>query len=602
MAKRKQTKDQWGFDAGSSQNMADPWGLGSTGGQSSSGASGGATDEWGLPVTGKSSSGGAADAWGMPAGGKSSSGGATDVWGMPVSSSSSSGGSASGPAGFDWGLPSSGSSGQSSDLDWGMPSGSSSGSGRRKGSGKAWLWALLAFVVIAAVVLAIVLTPGLRFRKDPSAADVTPVPTATATPRVTATPRPTATPTPRVTATPRPTATPTPRVTATPRPTATPTPRVTATPRPTATPTPRPTATPALAEPRSQMFRDYPVSTRYFYHMLTDNEKRLFAEFYDGLAECRNKIEFVGDYTLDEYKRVLFVIWYDCPEFFHLSGEDGYHSTYYYYDDKLDMIEVEYSLSKSEFERRYTQIMGIIRGLRNRSDFGSSDFSKQFTVYRYLIENNEYNLAKPQCGMADSAWLLGYAKCSGYTRALNLGLRYYGLQCCEIRGFTEGSDDGHMWTGVKLDGLWYLCDVTWDDPVVSPDSDYDPFQFPVAMLPYLNLPESAMMVGRTLNSDIIFPLPQCTSWKHNYYEMMGARVPAGTNAKTAIHNALTKAYQNGNDYFVLAFANEREYRAAYSGLVDNLKSWRCGSATYGGCSWSYWDDLYIIFVHSIKYR
>ena len=106
---------------------------------------------------------------------------------------------------------------------------------------------LIAAMIIAALVTAQCSEPVQTQEPTPS-----PEPTATSTPEPTATPtpEPTATPTPEPTATPtpEPTATPTPEPTATPtpEPTATPTPEPTATPtpEPTATPTPEPTATP----------------------------------------------------------------------------------------------------------------------------------------------------------------------------------------------------------------------------------------------------------------------------------------------------------------------------------------------------------------------
>lgn len=403
----------------------------------------------------------------------------------------------------------------------------------------------------------------------------------------------------------------TPSPSPTPTPTPTPTLPVKVTPSPSPSPkervTPTPSPTPLVLEPTTSLFDVYPVDTRYFYHQLTTNEKRLFSEVYDAIASFAPIKTFEGDYSKDEFKRVMFVIDFDCPEFFYTASEDGWKYTYYFTsDDKVTKVEFTYTMTQTEFDRAFAQVMDKIRSMRNQPGFGTSDFSKQTTIYKYLIQHNYYNKEKPFCAMANSAWLLGYSKCSGYTRALNLALRYYGIQCCEIWGNTYDNGviapESHLWTGIKLDGLWYHCDVTWDDPTVTDDPNYNPYAYDVAILPYMNLNDERMMRARSLYPDVLFDVPDCWGTRYNYYQTIGALIPAGSDAKTSVHNSLTKAYQNGDNFFAMSFESTRDYTTVMASLTDYLKSWRYGSTRYNGCSWRYWPEANLLYVYNIKFR
>ena len=407
--------------------------------------------------------------------------------------------------------------------------------------------------------------------------------------------------------TPTPSPTPTPTATPTPTLTPTPTPRVSHAPTVVIpTPTPSPSALPTA--PTAALFSTYPLNTRYFYFQMTENEKRLFSEMYDAMAAFQSSVELKGSYTQDEFDRAEFVLRFDCPEIFYLASEDGAQISYHYWTStgKLSSVEFVYSMTKAEADRTFSQVMDKIRSMQHQPGFGATDFSKQYTIYKYLIQHNYYDKTKPFCAMANSAWLLGYSKCSGYTRALNLALRYYGIQCCEIWGDTYDngviSPESHLWTGIKLDGSWYHCDATWDDPTVRDDPNYDPFARDVAVLPYMNLNDSRMMRARSIHRNVIFDVPSCWNTQYNYYQTVGALIPAGSDARTSVHNALTKAYQKGDNYFVMSFESARDYQTVMASLVEHLKSWRYGSTRYQGCSWSYWAEANLLYVYNIRFR
>ena len=66
----------------------------------------------------------------------------------------------------------------------------------------------------------------------------------------------------------------------------------------------------------------------------------------------------------------------------------------------------------------------------------------------------------------------GKSVCSGYTDAMSLFLDKLKVKNVRI------ATDKHVWNGIYLDGNWYHLDLTWDDPVLSDNSNiiqYDYF-------------------------------------------------------------------------------------------------------------------------------
>ena len=57
--------------------------------------------------------------------------------------------------------------------------------------------------------------------------------------------------------------------------------------------------------------------------------------------------------------------------------------------------------------------------------------------------------------------------CQGYALITYKMMKEAGIDCRIVTG--EGKGVSHAWNIVKLDGLWYNIDCTWDDPV-APDN------------------------------------------------------------------------------------------------------------------------------------
>ena len=98
---------------------------------------------------------------------------------------------------------------------------------------------------------------------------------------------------------------------------------------------------------------------------------------------------------------------------------------------------------------------------------------------QWLAANVHYDVAAVSAGVDvdETPWSVigslvkGQAVCEGYAKALQLLCHEAGIPCVTVsgKGTNNGRSEDHMWAAVKLDGLWYFCDPTWDDPVYYKD-------------------------------------------------------------------------------------------------------------------------------------
>ncbi len=121
-----------------------------------------------------------------------------------------------------------------------------------------------------------------------------------------------------------------------------------------------------------------------------------------------------------------------------------------------------------------------------------TDFEKEMMIIQYLVATNTYDLEnyikflsekqnsdtyKPNVDAfsAYGALVKNKSVCQGYAEAFYMLCKACGLESEIVSGHTRIYGGGsHAWNKIKLDGEWYLVDVTWEDPTPCGWYMYDP--------------------------------------------------------------------------------------------------------------------------------
>ncbi len=91
---------------------------------------------------------------------------------------------------------------------------------------------------------------------------------------------------------------------------------------------------------------------------------------------------------------------------------------------------------------------------------GKDDWETALNLHDWLTNHAYYDGNYEYYG-AEGVLLRGYGVCDSYSKAYLLLCRAAGIPVSRVTGSAGGS---HAWNAIKINGEWYLVDVTWDDP------------------------------------------------------------------------------------------------------------------------------------------
>lgn len=222
------------------------------------------------------------------------------------------------------------------------------------------------------------------------------------------------------------------------------------------------------------------------------SDEELLAALGMGLLEASTEVRFVtrDDYTLTEEKIDAAVetlhnrfpvayMGYNGRGTGWVSGEDynvrDYTLTFQYHYD-LDAVTLRQWRAETE--------QAVLYLLENVVAQDMPDYQKVLVIHDWIINNTRYNTANmEEAGnhLAYGALVKGSCVCMGYAEAGLIMFQAVGLDTHYISGDatnSAGVTEGHAWNAVKVDGEWYLVDMTWDDPTSADGQDilrYDYF-------------------------------------------------------------------------------------------------------------------------------
>ncbi|MCR5741559.1 MAG: hypothetical protein K6G38_03800 [Gammaproteobacteria bacterium] len=219
--------------------------------------------------------------------------------------------------------------------------------------------------------------------------------------------------------------------------------------------------------------------------------------------------------SLEEAAAIYHLFFYECPEFYFLPS--GYVSTqnafgvgqeiimyiekeFFTYSVRetynhslLDMEEDFATYLEGETREEYIALK-IHNFIIQRIDYArvykeyeveSEDFFNTYKGVLYVKDGDEYKNAYSLTYNSNETYyiytasdtnvahsILGVSTeeggvCESYAKAFSYLTNLYGIKSIIAHG--DGGGEGHAWNYVKLSGLWYAVDVTWDDQPLFPN-------------------------------------------------------------------------------------------------------------------------------------
>lgn len=237
------------------------------------------------------------------------------------------------------------------------------------------------------------------------------------------------------------------------------------------------------------------VINNFFYNQLAGNEKKIYDKLYQNkinLKKGNYKIEFGTEFNKilseedggkrlgQDYQTAIEAFMHDNPDLFYINVNKMYlnvetttrflkttHKVYisaaqdqtYFSDDFSSEEQVEETIGQIETVKN--NILSTLKG---------NDYEKIMKIHDYLVDTIEYDSTYKAAGTynINGALLEKQCVCEGYAKALKYLANEAEIMCEMMQGTatnSSGQTESHAWNCVKINGIWYEIDPTWDDPV-----------------------------------------------------------------------------------------------------------------------------------------
>lgn len=234
---------------------------------------------------------------------------------------------------------------------------------------------------------------------------------------------------------------------------------------------------------------------KFYYNQLDENAKIIYTELDKNIDKLKTGTYTVdygltfNDFLQDEnntealnnsFQLAINALTFDNPDLFYIDVTKMYllteittrafSKTYkvsiggngnsYLAEEFLSEGSVDYAIEGVETVKN--DIINSVQG---------NDIEKIRIVHDYLVDHTEYDAnAGSMIYNIYGTLMNGKSVCEGYARSFKYVLDDLGIPCiiaCGIGRNSAGTTESHAWNYVKIDGVWYAIDVTWDDPIIT---------------------------------------------------------------------------------------------------------------------------------------
>lgn len=157
-------------------------------------------------------------------------------------------------------------------------------------------------------------------------------------------------------------------------------------------------------------------------------------------------------------KNCLAAIEAEYPELYQytINGVSGGQSMWL--GNFLVFSSFDYTMSQSKYKKSLKKIRKIKNEIVQATS-GMSDYEKEIYVYNYIARNCTYKSKTPLDSTIYGVFINKKANCTGLAKAFKYLMNACGVECVQMGGY-ENKSSGHAWNKVKINGKWYVVDLT----------------------------------------------------------------------------------------------------------------------------------------------
>lgn len=291
-----------------------------------------------------------------------------------------------------------------------------------------------------------------------------------------------------------------------------------------------------------------PVKTRYYYNLLTQEQKECYLALEQGISSYTELIDLSTlNISNDDFEVAYWAFDYENPQYFWLGNSLSYDHLH----GNVLKVYPQYSRSWNKARDIQAEFDKVTSKVISRAASRQKPFDQLLYIHDWIVNNTEYvSNGSAYISEADGPIAYGYALCEGYAKAFAYLSNQLGYNCICVVGTTK---EEHMWNMVEIDGEWYHVDVTSDDPISKID---------VSLHDYFCVTTSYIKLDHTIKN--ILPIPDASATTYNYHEYLG--IPTHISVIMAYNDLLEQA-ANGESHLTVHCSN-----GVLADLVTRIKT------------------------------
>lgn len=205
------------------------------------------------------------------------------------------------------------------------------------------------------------------------------------------------------------------------------------------------------------------------YDTLSKGQQKAYTALEAGIPDGQKSID-VSFLTVDDAHEVMYAFASDYPEYFWFM--DTYTLYYWTEGNRANDIRSESSPDMRDLEAKMDKVQAVVDSIGIPS---GGDADRLRAAHDWIDMNVTYDKEAGNAGNVYGALVENRAKCDGYSYAINLLCKVYGIQSVCITGVVIEDKELHAWNMVLMADRWYYVDATWDDPGCPDAARYDYF-------------------------------------------------------------------------------------------------------------------------------
>lgn len=193
---------------------------------------------------------------------------------------------------------------------------------------------------------------------------------------------------------------------------------------------------------------------------------------------CKSAMTFdLSDYSFyddDDLMTMVISTLADYPELGCLYSKVSYYYMGNSNGNRITRILIKSPYESSELKEITLDYVNRLKSFINvpLKDSSMSTMEKMLYVHDKIVVQADYiDDGTPYSHIASNILMKGQGVCQSYAGIFNNAMSMLGIDCIYVMS------DSHAWNAVRIDGLWYYVDVTWDDPVGVSDRSYTSHQY-----------------------------------------------------------------------------------------------------------------------------